>query len=1242
MLIVPCVLLTGCNSIIFSGNLHVETYEPETLASSAKDVVKAAIQETQKAELDEKYRIEGTNAFYILPGHENRPDRITDFKVLDYLEDYGMIYCYRTPYYGSAVNGESGVTSSAGTAPEEYQALTTTAETPYEVTVLMSYRPDTRSYKVFFSMVRSRLSVSENGIMAHKMVRGHQYFLYVDHVAYLYDADGTQKWTYDYHAVVNQEIDRIVKKHGADKAQVDETVIADVVMDGYGYVYIPVMLQMKTGESEGSLEDISEQDANLENSSIRFVIICCNLDIGTDTNNLSSDSTVLFTSTNENWKKQMDLWKEMDGEIIGDKAAYDAYVENCTMDRIKKGEYKGLDGNTDVRDSYPIFSMSSYKGLPLNMQMTYIPDVLSIDGVDFGSWFSKNIDQLRKWMDEGALPEWLEGPAVLAALMGTLSQEYYWNNFSAAEREQWGNLRKALMVLNEGEPLLGDAVAYRPLSPGAWNNGTNQSPFSTNSYAVESLATYKTTVENNRDLVSRFTDVRIPGRYVSPDASKPYMTVIAYTDPATKVGSAEGGKISRTIKYYEISEESDDSEGGEGEGTSGTSSEESDSDGETGNKVYYEVVTEVDATPMTYALILPEHTEMYWGEARETEDVPVPSGEFGAIYFRDNESQDNQNQIDEKATCAIHYSDGTADLISDGNVPGKAVDAGAYYYGNQEMVVFITSTGVKFYPRTGNQFSETNARYMELDNLTRTTGYSLASLEDIVDTNQIEDDELQEVNQEQEAVIEENLERGKQTEILEASDFAMLNQNEMILSTMYSGLLLCNVQNGLTASLARGSYYASFPEQSNRSGIRKFMVVGYQTDEFSYQAGDIALAKCYEMDLEAESAKLQKESVKEYLDSLVRNYIMITHRVKKTDGVVSKVEPDSAEEEDCVKARRLFLMDDGTAGQELNGLMAKLGFGNPDQELLDYLEKLRKLFQDQRAALMVLYQLSGVGTITELPEDMELLILEGQLVQAGYADNLERTLVELALTDRAIEAMPVERQQEYREYQRQMKAIELSGKNMGVMDQILSNQGGTSQSMTGSAAGKAEEAGNTIQEASFYQKVLDGLKERFESGSYASREGQSWDAFIKEKLKQVSPYRSIDPKEQGLELFRRATGMTEELYPDSEGLLYDISSISNIRDLEELIVRYKVERPPAAYQSRGYQEEFEAYQKKPFASSKEQRAAFLTSKFYQIIKDLQEEDAGMLEELDMSWEELLDDILKRCGMGVVVPVSDDR
>ena len=305
---------------------------------------------------------------------------------------------------------------------------------------------------------------------------------------------------------------------------------------------------------------------------------------------------------------------------------------------------------------------------------------------------------------------------------------------------------------------------------GAWSSRdqTNESPLSNfltllpyfqDTYALEALFAGKTTVYENGETETRLADIRIPGRLAARDAQRPEIQVAEYTEPLT-----------RTF-YYEEEVETENEEG------------------ETETEIITVEVTETTpSVPLTYELTLADDTMVFWIESEETDAEVIPSGGFGVLYLEDVSEPDTP---DEESLSMAVYDDGQAVRpIEDASVRGKITDGGFYYYDDTETAAVITSTGITFYQRSGQERVFNRKAYVSSADLAQPSGMtiSVAGGESYLDT--VSSEEVADVGEEQDAVIDEKLESGKDTEIYSGTDLAPLNRNEFVISTMYNGILL--------------------------------------------------------------------------------------------------------------------------------------------------------------------------------------------------------------------------------------------------------------------------------------------------------------------------------------------------------------------------------------------------------------------------------------------------------------------
>ena len=744
-----------------------------------------------------------------------------------------------------------------------------------------------------------------------------------------------------------------------------------------------------------------------------------------------------------------------------------------------------------------------------------------------------------------------------------------------------------------------DGTSIPGLTPGSWNGTENKSPLQDNWQQVEGLFASKTSVYEDGSRATRLADIQIPGRYGDQKGNlpMPQMRATKYTESLT-----------RTLYYEE--EETQEDENGE----------------EVTITTIYSYTETLDSMPLQYEMVFPEGTNVFWVESRETDAQVSPSGDFGVLYLSDLSAPDTQ---EEDFISEVIYDDGLSQVpLTDSQVKGKAVDSGIYYYGDEEIAAAITNTGITFYKRNGRTFDVSGKKYISLADLASSKGLTISVIGQDKSVDQLQEPELEGVGEEQDAIINEKLESGADTELYQASDLTLLNEDEVLISSMYSGVILYNLNNGMSIHLEEGSYFGSFPVKDNSDGT--FMVLGYQTEEYSYQPADLAWAKCYKMDLGSESRQLETDALKEYVDRMADEYLSRIHRVRVESGTYEAVEPTKEEQQANEQAEKLFLESEDIAKSELRRIMDQQGFGIDFNEFWEHTEQIRSKLQDQVAGLAELYELAGLGIQEIPPENGQILEIEGRMIKASYTSSLENILVELALTDQGILNLDPEDQERYKGYQESQKMLLITDNEKKVTDSR--NRSGSLSAENEDSKEEAQKAQNAIEQSAYYQSVLADLKARFEEKGYGGRD-EDWEEYLQRMLEQVSPDYSTNTAEEGLEEFCRAAGISQEL-TDTDQLKQQLSGIHQVWELESVIISLKASS--ASYQNTGYQKEYDTYQNTHYSSDEERLKAFRSAGFYQIIADLQVQNREYLEEKRMTWEELLEDIIEKCGSGIVL------
>lgn len=1143
-----CIFFTGCNSIIYNGDINFKAYEPETLPD-VSGFVSGGIRQAE-AENMEKYNIEGTDAFLILPDHCNNPESILDFVVLDYNSDNRFVYAYMTPYLGAGAP-ESGLTAAAkgnGKAflasqkeEREENGEQDSSNAKNMVTVLMSYQPDTGDYTVFFSRL-SPLTDAEVSLMTHKLGNQEEYFLFYDQAAWLYDKAGTQIYYYDVSTVLMQELETISAKEAGGKAL--DMVISDVVMDQSYYLYIPLICQTVETEEEEIDEDTEAEE--IEETIFQKLLVCYQLDIG------GKDADIVFYSDNLNWESQKKLWLEKNGNKsspFASKEDLDAYCKNASLTNIKTGKYGKYADNFDVFYT---------KGSPINLELAGIADLNDFTiGVTNGtktstikadadtiltaceSYFkSKNITALD-------FVNW-ESIKSLGTFISKYSERRHWMVMTglALGAQSYSRFLNFNILKNYHFVIPG-------IRPGAYDSKKNTNPWNLTNMGEEGLFAYKTsgTAENK---TSKYAVIQTAGRFSLGGAKlRPSMAVVGNAD-----------KITRTL-YYNVTVEKEEEQDGKKVKVKTTETKS---------------VTETASAYNHYRVYMPEGTTVSWLETFDRSDMVAIGNSWGAIYYTDNSSGDE----DSDSFSKIEYNDGLNTLLKDSGVPGKAKDARVLYNGNEQLLVFVTSDGAKFYLWQNGKFQTSQARFLSF--------YT---------------------------VDEENAAQSEEGESYDAEAFTLAGSGELLISSLEKGLIHYNINNQMSFSLLAGAYYSSFRKGSGDN----YVVLGYQTEEYSYLPRDISRAKKYEINLAGRDTEFYVNAVENYLEETIASVKANRYLADKT----------SSQKKADVLVEQMFYSTEQKAEATLDALLAAMKISRGREELLAYVKKRRVELLEQREAISRFYALAGIRRVADSKDEELLRALETSLTEAYYTSEIEMRLVEVKLLETSVNQISdADMRARYRQYQSDYAAYL---RNQQAGNQGLSSEALADTSALGSEAvrelmladfessgsgdsSKTEVFRSGLEKMSFYQEILGELKAAC---------AEDWDVTLKTLLSKLTEGKATDRKAEALNALCALMGRTEETL-DLALLEEDLSECRTILSLEELIVSYNLDA--AEYQRFGFAAEYEAYLEQAYADETEKRRAFESASFYRIVSDAK---ARTTED----WEETLSSIIKNGGSGFV-------
>ncbi len=688
---------------------------------------------------------------------------------------------------------------------------------------------------------------------------------------------------------------------------------------------------------------------------------------------------------------------------------------------------------------------------------------------------------------------------------------------------------------------------------------------------------------------------------------------------------------------------------------------------ETTTNTYTETI---DRIPTKYQFLFPAGTKLSITMMRDIEvgTMVAPTGDTGAIFYEDDTpdaSEEEDADADAPVTSRLIVSTLGQDVFTCDKIPGRASDAGVLYHKSAsgketELMTLITDEGVQFVLRgsgaagsgqwwQGGEKSSGQFFISSDEFATRTTNYGLYTISESEFNNLASAAIKDGVSDAQNQVIQEKMNTGAGMDALMIDNFALLNEREVVASSVNEGLFIVNLQSHQTVSLRAGAFFSAF-SYHNKDGSERFMVVGFDTTQYYYQPTDIAKAKCYDMDLVAENREHENQAMQAHLTTLAYNYLNRTHRIdvrqtadgKTTEPYINEAESD-AEKEANAQARRLFFGTELSMQQELYKIVSSVGFGYT-QRILDFTTELRQKLLTQREKLKEFYALCGLGNVSDLldpatgmPNDVELREQEGALIHANYTSTLEHMLVTLKLSEDAIDGM-ASNQAEYKAYRTQMMAAETAQEKLQESQAEVADDEFVAAKDVGLISDQLSDDGlDYLEKMDFYRAVLSDVQKAYEDDQYQKYDkiSVSWEDYMKELLNAISPDNAVNQQERSFEQFCKLAQIDISIMNEEQvaELRNRLSEIDRVVDLELLIVEYKLKT--AEYQSSPYQNEYSEFQNKTFEEETERVKAAQSAGFHEIIVKLaaDAEKEQLLAGTD--WESEMKDIVAVCGSGIV-------
>lgn len=682
--------------------------------------------------------------------------------------------------------------------------------------------------------------------------------------------------------------------------------------------------------------------------------------------------------------------------------------------------------------------------------------------------------------------------------------------------------------------------------------------------------------------------------------------------------------------------------------------------------------------PTAYRMVFPKGTIMYLGGNTWMNDYVKASEDMGAIVYhpgprrwwkiwgeegRWDDLSASKKYIDlrdKQQYCEISQGkNNEKGLIWDQYALGEAVtDVGSYTVkdgssGTYGVVTFYTDKLMRFYSNKGRKKYKC---YMEMsyEKLKKANGYGLVVNEEATTSELKGTDKIS-----QNAISDET------PELLMSHNMLPYSETQFFLYNDDNGVRLLNLIPETSAirvlSLLNGHYYAIIPTKN----YGKFLLVGFQTEKYSYTDIDIAMAKMYLLDLGSIARAKSGENINSYIDELRDYYHSVTHtirtkKVKGSDEVTYEIVKPSNSDKNYKRAVNLFSDDSNTTREkELTAICKEYGITLTDS-IKEYAENVAEKISRQRKALKNYYELIGIKMKDYgIPDTWQYLKREGEVFSASYKEYLEIVLVEMVLSDDYVNKEVThmisnekmlgmtdtgtvldeysQYRKEYKEWLESRAELEIS------MDGKEDSSGNIESAIIDLYKEISDmEINESITQMEFYKLVLNDIKKKYEDGLDKDNEDAlTWDENLEALFKDISPEYGTDPfaamKKNGLDLFYAISGLpkmdgaSEVLSWKEEELIEELSECRYDYQIEEIIIKYTL-KLGIYHEKLKWHDSWNDYINGNYKDEEEKVNCLRNSECYDIIR--MRKDAVLAMALGKGWDEAINNVLIDVGNGI--------
>ncbi len=399
-----------------------------------------------------------------------------------------------------------------------------------------------------------------------------------------------------------------------------------------------------------------------------------------------------------------------------------------------------------------------------------------------------------------------------------------------------------------------------------------------------------------------------------------------------------------------------------------------------------------------------------------------------------------------------------------------------------------------------------------------------------------------------------------------AENICLIAKNKALICSATDGTKILDLDYGTVANDLDGAYFRAYQIGSKKN----HRLLGFADTTNSYLDVDLPLAKIYTKDYsDAQLNRTEIDAFKKMLMQYAKDYLYREYRtlLNGSNKVVIK-EKTSAEKKESIEAGKIFDPSVKDFEEALLELENKFGIEETPQEIREYTADLRDKIALVAPTITRIYELAGAGSLAGDSAKRNTGYwknVESRMTMAVEINALKDILVEIRMHDDVLPSLSADQAAKYKTYK---SVLDLANEHLSVSAGDIFKRTQLSENEADSERMRLRNQ----YRSDVLKDITAEYGRKLSQGTVSGQDlltdqeiQESFDDYVRQLLNRVNPDNFILEDEKMLEQFadivnhgkEKLTGKRFEEF--KEDLTDDISDLNSVWELEEMIIRKKIE-----------------------------------------------------------------------------------